>query len=186
MDKIKLTETPLKGAFLLKPNKYEDHRGSFSRVFCRNEFSEIFSNNEIVQINHSITVKKGSVRGLHFQYPPNAEIKIIKCIKGKVFDVIVDVRENSPTFLSWYGVILSCQNMKSIYIPKGFAHGFQTMESNTELLYLHSEVYEQANEGGLNPNDPSLNIKWPMDISNISEKDQKSKLIEKNFKGIVL
>lgn len=183
MGKLSLTELPLDGAYSIKPNKYEDNRGSFSRLFCKEELSGIFTG-DIAQINHSVTNKKGSVRGMHFQYPPNSEIKIVKCISGSVFDVIVDVRENSNTFLQWFGMILSKENMSAILIPKGFAHGFQTLEDNSELLYLHSEVYAPGNEGALNVADPSLGIDWPLPFADISERDCGHQMIQTGFKGI--
>lgn len=183
MGKLSLIELPLSGAYSIKPNKYEDNRGSFSRFFCKEELSSIFGM-DIAQINHSITNKKGSVRGMHFQYSPNAEIKIVKCIRGSVFDVIVDLRKNSNTFLQWFGMILSKDNMSSILIPKGFAHGFQTLEDNSELLYLHSEIYTPSNEGALNVADPALGIDWPLPFADISERDYGHQMIQKNFKGI--
>lgn len=183
MGKLIITELPLVGAYSIKPNKYEDSRGSFSRVFCKDELSEVFDGN-IAQINHSMTSKKGSVRGLHFQHPPYAEIKIVKCVNGSVFDVIVDIRENSNTFLQWFGIILSKENMSAILIPKGFAHGFQALEDNSELVYLHSEVYSAADESALNVKDPILGIRWPLPFADISERDKKYQFLDNNFKGI--
>jgi dTDP-4-dehydrorhamnose 3,5-epimerase len=185
MGKLILTELSLSGAYIIEPNKYEDSRGSFSRVFCQEELSNIFNGN-IVQINHSITSKKGSVRGLHFQYPPTSEIKMVKCIKGSVFDVIVDIRENSTTFLQWFGTVLSAENMRMLYIPKGFAHGFQTLEEDTQMLYIHSEVYAPENEGALNILDPQLAIEWPLPLGNLSERDVHHPKIDKDFKGILV
>jgi dTDP-4-dehydrorhamnose 3,5-epimerase len=183
MDKLKLTEIPLAGAYIIKPNKHVDSRGSFSRVFCKEELSDIFDG-DIAQINHSITSKKGSVRGFHFQYSPNTEIKMVKCIKGSVFDVIVDIRENSTTFLQYFGTVLSAENMNMMYIPKGFAHGFQTLEDDVELLYLHSELYTPDKEGALNVLDPKLEIDWPLPFSDLSERDKNHPIIQKDFKGI--
>lgn len=185
MGKLKLTELDLCGAYIIEPNQYEDSRGSFSRVFCKEELSGIFDGN-IAQINHSITAKKGSIRGLHFQYQPNTEVKMVKCIKGSVFDVIVDIRKNSTTFLQWFGTILSCENMCVMHIPKGFAHGFQTLENDAQLLYLHSELYSPDNEGVLNALDPVLSIQWPLPVSDISVRDSTQPMIEKDFKGIII
>ena len=181
--KLNIISTSLDGLFLLEPNRFIDERGSFSRIYCEEELKEV-SDISIKQINHSITEKKGTVRGMHFQYEPNAEIKMVKCIKGKVFDVVVDIRENSPTFLKNFSIELTAENQKTIYIPKGFAHGFQTLEDNTELLYLHSTIYTPSHEGALNIIDPLLNIKWPFDIINLSKKDDKHKFIDNSFKGI--
>ena len=185
MVKLNITKLPLEGAYMICPNQYEDHRGSFARVFCEEELSPIFDGN-IAQINHSSTRNKGSIRGLHFQYPPNAEVKMVKCIQGSVFDVIVDIRKDSPTFLQWHGEILSAQNNRMIYVPKGFAHGFQTLEENTQLLYLHSELYSPDNEGALNVFDPDIGIEWPLPISDISERDSNHPMIETVFKGITI
>jgi dTDP-4-dehydrorhamnose 3,5-epimerase len=185
MGKLKLTKLGLDGAYIIEPNKHADHRGSFSRVFCKEELSSIFDGT-IAQINHSITTQKGSIRGFHFQYPPNSEIKMVKCIKGSVYDVIVDIRKNSTTFLQWFGEILSCENMRMMYVPKGFAHGFQTLEEDTQLLYLHSELYTPDNEGALNALDPVLAIKWPLPVCDLSKRDLNHPMIEKDFKGIVV
>lgn len=183
MGKLMFTELNLQGSYIIEPNTYEDHRGSFSRIFCKKELTGIFDGN-IAQINHSITSQKGAIRGLHFQHSPNNEIKVVKCIKGSVFDVIVDIRENSATFLRWFGTILSAENMKMMYIPKGFAHGFQTLENDSQLLYLHSELYTPNNEGALNILDPILGIDWPLPITDISDKDNTHPMIQSNFKGL--
>jgi len=183
MGKLKLTKLDLLDAYIIEPNTNKDHRGSFSRVFCKEELSSIFQGN-IAQINHSITTQKGSIRGLHFQYPPSSEIKIVKCINGSVFDIIVDIREGSATFMQCYSTILSNKNMRMMYVPKGFAHGFQTLENDTQLLYMHSEVYTPENEGALNIFDPILNIQWPLEVSDISIRDTHHPMIEKDFKGI--
>jgi dTDP-4-dehydrorhamnose 3,5-epimerase len=183
MGKLDIKELPLKGSYIITPNKYEDDRGSFARVFCQEEMSNITDEN-FMQVNHSITVKKGTVRGMHFQYLPNAEVKMVKCIKGAVLDVIVDIRENSPTFLKHHSEVLSADNMKMIYIPKGFAHGFQTLEENSELLYFHSSIYTPNNEGALNVKDSLLKIKWPLDIMCLSKKDKEHEFINDDFKGV--
>ena len=183
MDKLNITDLELDGAYIITPNRYEDERGSFARVFCQNEMANINQEN-FIQINHSITHKKGTVRGMHFQYPPNAEVKMVKCIKGSVLDIIIDIRVDSPTFLKSHKEVLSAKNMKMIYIPKGFAHGFQTLEDDSELLYFHSTVYVPDNEGALNVQDPLLHIKWPLDITNVSKKDAQHSLIDIDFKGI--
>ena len=165
-------ELPLKDAYIIRPTPFEDHRGKFSRLFCQNELKQIGHHKEIVQINHSITKQKGAVRGMHFQKPPRAEIKIVKCINGSVFDVIVDLRKNSSTFLQWHGEILSAENMKMMYVPEGFAHGFQTLENNVELLYFHTEFYDTKYESGLKYDDPMVNISWKLEPVDLSLKDQ--------------
>lgn len=181
---MKFIETNLKNLYIIEPELLKDERGLFYRVFCRNELKEIEHVKEIVQINQSLTKKKGSLRGMHFQYPPKAEIKIVKCLYGSVFDVAIDLRKNSPTLLQWHGEVLSAENKKMIYIPEGFAHGFQTLENNSELLYLHTEFYSPKYEGGIRYNDPRINIKWPLEISYISNRDNEFNLLDNNFLGI--
>ena len=181
---MNFTETRLKGCFVTELTPFIDERGWFARTFCKNEFKEISFNEEWVQINHSFTKQKGTIRGLHFQNPPFAEIKLIRCIAGCIFDVIVDIRESSPTFLQWFGIELSAQNKKLLYIPQGFAHGFQTLTDDCELIYHHSEFYKPNAENGLRYDDPAINIKWILPPINISQRDSNHLLINKNFKGI--
>ena len=183
---MKILESPFKNAFVLQVEPYVDHRGKFARIFCQNDLKQIGHYKQIVQINHSLTKKKGAIRGMHFQYPPKAEIKMVKCLRGSVFDVIVDLRRDSHTILQWYGEILSDDNFKMMYVPEGFAHGFQTLEENTELLYLHTEFYSPEHEGGLAYNDPMLSIEWPLETTEISEKDQEYPLLSEAFEGIFL
>lgn len=177
---------PLQDAYIIDPNPYEDHRGKFSRLFCQEELKKVGHYKQIVQINHSLTKEKGTVRGMHYQKPPKAEIKMVQCLKGEVFDVIVDLRKDSPTFLKWHGEILSPKNSKIMYIPEGFAHGFQVLESDSELLYFHTEFYSPLHEAGIKYNDPKININWLLEPVNISEKDQCYQLITSEFKGVVI
>jgi len=181
---MKIKQTPLQDAFSIEPEPFEDDRGLFARVFCQQELQHILHNKNIVQINHSITKQKGAIRGMHFQYPPKAEIKMVKCLRGSVFDVIIDLRKGSPTFLKWHGETLSYENMRMLYIPEGFAHGFQTLEENSELLYLHTEFYSPEHEGGVRYDDPKVGIKWPSKVTDISEKDKKHALLKNEFQGI--
>jgi len=183
-NKLNIINTYLEGLYTIEPNTYKDDRGEFIRVFCEDELSDIFKENNIKQVNHSLTHQKGSVRGLHFQYLPDCEIKLIKCIQGKIIDIVVDIRENSPTFLKSFSVELSAENKKMIYIPKGFAHGFQTLEDDTELIYFHSEIYSPENEGALSIFDPKLDIVLPLKVSDISIKDNSHKYLDNDFKGI--
>lgn len=183
---MKFIETELKGAYIIDLEPRKDDRGLFARTFCKREFQEIGHNKEFVQFNHSMSVQKGTLRGMHFQNPPSAEIKLIRCIRGKVFDVIIDLRAGSSTFLKHIGVVLSEENMRMIYVPEGFAHGFQTLEDNTQMIYHHTEYYAPGSEGGLNFRDPSLNIEWPLTPTNLSDKDQKYPYIDNNFKGIII
>ena len=182
---MQFTDTPLKGAYIIEPEPIKDARGSFSRIYCKSELSKIDLNENIVQINHSKTARKGSIRGLHYQKKPATEIKIVKCISGSIFDVIVDIRKNSSTFLKWFGTNLTKDNMKMMFIPKGFAHGFQTLESNTELIYFHTQFYAPDLEGGLLYNDPKLSIKWPMVETFVSERDNSFERINKTYTGLM-
>ena len=179
------TETALKGSYIISLKPFSDERGWFVRTYCKKEFAAIGHDKEWVQMNHSFTADKGTVRGMHFQHPPFSEIKMVRCIAGAVMDVIVDIRKDSPTFLQHVSVELSAANKQMIYIPEGFAHGFQTIEENTELIYHHSEYYQPGVEGGLRYNDTALNIQWPLPIINLSERDNNHLLVaDGNFKGI--
>ena len=176
------TETELKGAFIVKPEPHRDKRGLFMRTFCKKEFREIGHLKEFVQFNHSITEKKGTIRGMHFQYPPSAEIRLIRCIRGEVYDVIVDLRKNSSTYLKHISINLSEENRMMIYIPEGFAHGFQTLQHNTQLVYYHTSYYSPPDLGGLLYCDPVIGIKWPLESVNLSDRDQNNPTIDENFK----
>jgi dTDP-4-dehydrorhamnose 3,5-epimerase len=168
---MKFTELELKGAFLIELDIKKDERGWFSRIFCKKEFSILGHTKEWVQINHSKSKNCGTIRGLHFQKKPFEEIKLVRCISGKIFDVIVDIRTNSETYLKWLSVELSAENKNMLYIPEGFAHGFQTLSDDVEIIYHHTEFYSSENEGGIRYNDPTLKINWPLPISYISDRD---------------
>lgn len=178
------TETLLKGSYVIELNTFTDDRGWFARTYCKNEFAAIGHTAEWVQMNHSFTKDKGALRGMHYQLPPFSEIKMVRCIAGAVFDVIIDLRKNSPTFLQWAGVELSAQNRKMLYIPEGFAHGFQTLQNDCELIYHHSQFYAPGAEGGIKFDEPKVNITWPLAITNISERDSRHPLLDENFKGL--
>ena len=181
---MKFDPTPLSGVYVIGILPFTDERGWFARTYCKKEFNNIGHEGEWVQLNHSFTGTKGTVRGMHYQLPPFSEIKLVRCIAGAVFDVVVDLREGSPTFLKWFGVELSATNKKMIYIPKGFAHGFQTLSDGAELIYHHSQFYEPSVEGGIRYNDQQINIEWPQPLTNISERDRDHPLLDNNFKGI--
>jgi dTDP-4-dehydrorhamnose 3,5-epimerase len=183
---MNFTPLPLQGAYIIEPNLFADHRGKFSRLFCQEELKQIGHDKPIVQINHSLTKQIGTVRGMHYQKPPKAEIKMVQCLKGEVFDVLVDLRKNSLTFLKWHGEILSANNMKMMYIPEGFAHGFQVLENNSELLYFHTEFYNSPYEAGIRYNDPEINIEWLLEPVNVSEKDQNYPLLNSMFEGVIV
>lgn len=186
MSRFDLIETSIKDLKVVQRKPLGDSRGFLSRMFCAESFSAFGVNKPIVQINHTFTQHKGTVRGLHFQYPPFAETKLVSCIRGEVYDVAVDLRKDSPTFLKWYSEILSADNHKCLLIPEGFAHGFQTLTDDCELIYLHTETYQTSAEGALNVLDSALKINWPLPIAELSERDQKHARIDENFKGIVV
>lgn len=181
---MKLIPLPLDGLHLLETEPFGDHRGRFGRLFCARELAEIGLEKPVVQINHSLTREKGALRGMHFQRPPHAELKIVRCLRGRCFDVAVDLRPDSPTYMQWHGEILDPETMRAMYIPEGFAHGFQTLEQDTELLYLHTEFYEPTSEGAVRYDDPAIGIEWPLPVTDISDRDRSHPLIDKTFEGI--
>lgn len=172
------TAAPLKGVFIIEPEPYRDQRGWFARTYCQDEFKAIGHQKPWLQINHSFTQQSGTIRGMHFQKAPFSEIKLLRCIAGAVFDVVVDMREDSPTRWQWFGIELSAANRKMLYIPEGFAHGFETLQDNTELIYHHSQVYTPGSEGGLRFDDPALGIQWPLPVTLISDRDKGHPLLE--------
>jgi len=176
--------TALAGLTVIHRNRCDDDRGSFTRNFCCEEFMVIGLIKPIAQINSSITCCKGTVRGLHFQYPPHAETKIISCLRGEVFDVAVDLRADSPTFLCWHAEVLSAVNQNALCIPEGFAHGFQALEDDCELIYLHTECYTPKAEGALSAIDPRINITWSVPITELSERDRAHLFIGPDFTGV--
>lgn len=178
------TETSLKGSYLIELEPIGDDRGWFARTYCKNEFGKIGHTKEWVQLNHSFTKQQGTIRGMHYQIPPFSEIKLVRCIAGAVYDVIVDVRKGSSTFLHYFGAELSAANKKILYIPEGFAHGFQALSDDCELLYHHSQFYLSGVEGGIKYNEPMVNIEWPLPVMNISARDNAHPSIDANFKGL--
>lgn len=183
---MKFTATKLDGSYIISLTPFQDDRGWFARTYCKNEFAAIGHTKEWVQMNHSVTYLRGSIRGMHFQYPPVTEIKMVRCIAGAVYDVIIDLREGSPTFLQWVGAELSATNRQMLYIPDGFAHGFQTLTENCELIYHHSSFYTPGSEGGIRYNDPRVGINWPLPAAGLSERDQQHPLLDNTFTGIKL
>ena len=186
MARFDCIDTPLLGLKVMQRKRIEDSRGFLSRFFCANEFNAYGFNKALSQINHTLTRQKGAVRGLHYQQPPHAEIKLVSCLKGEVFDVAVDLRKNSPTFLQWHGEVLSENNQRSLLIPDGFAHGFQTLTEDCELIYLHTASYVKEAEAALNVVDPRVGIKWPLQITELSERDCSHPMIKIDFEGIVV
>ena len=178
--------TPIVDLVMAESKAFKDERGAFARLFCQQELSSVIGQRKIVQINHSCTDAVGAVRGLHFQHAPHAEMKLVRCLKGKVWDVAVDLRPHSPCYKRWYALELSPQNSNMMVIPEGFAHGFQVLEAGSELLYLHTAFYDPEAEDGVRHDDPTLGITWPLPVTDISERDSSHAYIDTNFKGIFL
>jgi dTDP-4-dehydrorhamnose 3,5-epimerase len=183
---MKIHPTPMADLVVAESQAFKDERGAFARFFCEQELSSVIGQRKIVQINHSCTQAVGAVRGFHFQHTPHAEMKLIRCLKGKVWDVAVDLRPQSPSYKRWYAKELSPQNAHMMVIPEGFAHGFQVLEAGSELLYLHTAFYKPESEGGVRHDDPALGITWPLPVSDISVRDSSHAYIDSGFRGIVL
>ncbi|MFX4221939.1 MAG: dTDP-4-dehydrorhamnose 3,5-epimerase [Thalassobaculum sp.] len=169
---MKFIDTPIKGARLISLDKRGDDRGFFARLFCRQEFRTEGLQEDFVQINNSLTASAGTMRGMHLQLPPHGEVKVVRCIQGALFDVIADLRPDSPTFGTWFGAELSARNRQMMYVPRGCAHGFLTLEQNTEALYLVSDAYAPEFERGIRFDDPAFRIDWPIEPIEISAKDR--------------
>jgi len=165
-------ETILKGAFLIKPERLEDERGFFARVWCRKEFDAHGLGTTLVQCNVSFNASKGTLRGMHYQAPPHEEAKLVRCTMGAIYDVIVDLRKDSPTYRRHVGEVLSAENRNMFYIPEGFAHGFITLEDRTEVFYQMSAFYDAESARGVRWNDPAFGILWPAEVTVISERDR--------------
>src|SRR5690554_1269228 len=174
------TETSLKGAFILEIKKLEDERGFFGRSWCKKEMEDHGLNGNVVQANTSLSMKKGTFRGFHFQKHPYEETKLIRCTRGAIYDIIIDLRKESPTFMQWFGAELTEDNYTMVYIPENFAHGFLTLTDNAEVYYLVTYLYTPNAEGGIRYDDPALNINWPIPVTVVSEKDKS----HPDFKGI--
>jgi dTDP-4-dehydrorhamnose 3,5-epimerase len=166
------TETTLKGAFIIDLDRRTDERGFFARAFCQNEFRDHGLKSVIAQANVASNAKRGTLRGMHFQYPPAAESKLVRCTRGAILDIIVDLRPESPTYLEHVAVELSADNYRALYVPGRFAHGYQVLEDVTETSYQVGEFYAPGHEGGLRHDDPALDLSWPLPVSEISEKDR--------------
>lgn len=169
---MKFRELPLQGAYIVELQPRGDERGFFARLFCEREFAERGLSHSFVQVNDSYSRQAGTLRGMHYQLAPKQETKLVRCIAGRVWDVIVDLRSGSATYGRWHGEELSAENRAMMYVPKGFAHGFISLEEETELVYFVDEFYSPELERGLRWNDPAFAIEWPMRPSVISERDQ--------------
>ena len=183
MERFTIEPTALPGLSCVQRPRLGDERGFFSRLFCATEFAGVGWQGPVAQINHSYTRQRGTVRGLHFQHAPHAEDKLVNCLRGEVFDVAVDLRRGSPTLLSWHGERLSASNRRALLIPRGFAHGFQTLSDDCEMLYLHSSPYMLQAEGAVNAREPRLAIAWPLPITELSARDAAHPYLDAEFSG---
>ena len=181
---MKLLSTEINGLFIAETDLISDDRGTFSRLFCERELAGAIGSRKIVQINRSLTITPGTVRGMHYQNPPHTEMKLVRCTKGRIWDIAVDIRAGSPTFLKWHAEELSPQNRRMSIIPEGFAHGFQTLDHDSELLYLHTNFYKPEAEGGVLYNDSQLAIPWPLPVTNLSDSDERYPILPRDFCGI--
>jgi len=186
MSRFQLFDTPLAGLKMVERRRQNDERGFFSRMFCSDELQAAGWNKPIAQINQTLTRRSGAVRGMHFQFPPHAEMKLVNCVRGEVWDVAVDLRKGSPTFLKWFGVHLSPENGRAFLIPEGFAHGFQTLAPDSELIYFHNCAYHPDSEGALHVNEPLASIDWPRPVTELSARDQAHPMLSPSFEGIAL
>ena len=183
---MKIHPTSIADLVITESQAIKDERGVFVRLFCEQELSSVIGHRKIVQINHSCTEDVGAVRGMHFQRAPHAEMKLVRCLKGKIWDVAVDLRPHSASYKRWYAQELSPQNALMMVIPEGFAHGFQVLESSSELLYLHTAFYKPNSESGVRHDDPELGINWPLPVTDISKRDSSHAYIDSSFRGIIL
>jgi dTDP-4-dehydrorhamnose 3,5-epimerase len=181
---MNILPTSISGLMMVETMPVTDTRGGFSRLYCEQELNVLIGHRKVVQINHSRTFNVGAVRGMHFQYPPHAEMKLVRCLKGRVWDLAIDLRHGSPTFLQWHAEELTPHNGRMMVIPEGFAHGFQVLEPDSELLYLHTAPYTPIAEGGIRFDDPKLGINWPRSVTDLSERDATHPLIGKAFQGV--
>ena len=184
--RFEIGDASLEGMKVLRRTVFQDERGSLERLYAAGDLRDVTGGKPVVQINLTRTRTRGTVRGMHYQIPPHAELKLITCVRGSVFDVVVDLRAGSPTLLAWHGQILSETDPTTLLVPEGFAHGFQALSDDCELLYLHTANYEPSAEGGLNPRDPLVGISWPEPISVLSERDAAHPLLSVGYAGIVL
>ena len=184
--RFEISPLHLTGLQLLQRRVLGDSRGYLERMFCSQDLEPVLNGLGVVQINHTLSARAGTVRGMHFQHAPHAETKLVSCLRGKVFDVAVDIRQGSPTFLAWRAEILSEENHRTLLIPEGFAHGFQTLSPDCEFLYIHTAPYRAEAEGALSPSDPALGIEWPLTITELSDRDKNHPMLTPSFKGIAV
>jgi dTDP-4-dehydrorhamnose 3,5-epimerase len=168
---MKFLPTALEGAFVIETERLTDERGFFARTFCRDEFAARGLRTDFVQCNISFNVRKGILRGMHYQIKPHEEAKLVRCTRGEIFDVIIDIRKQSPTYARWIGLDLSAENRRMLYIPEGFAHGFQTLTDASEVFYQMAEVFQPESARGVRWNDPAFGIRWPLPNAILSARD---------------
>ena len=181
---MKVLQRPMPGMAIIRTDRVIDGRGGFERLFGEQEWAPVRTGFHAAQVNLSTTTQRGTVRGMHYQRAPAAEAKLIRCIRGRAFDVAVDLRAGSPTFLRWHGVELSADSPQEVFIPEGFAHGFQALDDDTQLLYLHTTPWTAACEGGVRHDDPRLEIRWPLPVINVSLRDQNHPLLDMAYAGL--
>ena len=186
MSRFDICGTPLEGLVVLQRKPLGDHRGFLERLFCADELNNLLFDKQIMQINLTFTAKQGTVRGMHFQHPPHAENKFVSCLRGEVFDVAVDLRQGSSTFLRWHAEVLSANNHRTLVIPEGFAHGFQALTDDCEMLYFHTALYQPTAEDGLHSQDPMFDIRWPLSIAELSPRDAAHSLLTDDFRGVIV
>ncbi|AOB31016.1 dTDP-4-dehydrorhamnose 3,5-epimerase [Bordetella sp. H567] len=186
MKRLDSHDTPIPGVRRVVSARLGDARGHLARVFCRDELADAGWTGPVAQANMTLTHARGTVRGLHYQEPPDAEMKLVRCVRGEVWDVVLDLRRGSPTFLRWHAERLSAANLTALLIPEGCAHGFQTLTDDVEMLYLHSAPYAAASERGISATDPRARIAWPLPIASMSERDRAFAPLADNFEGILL
>lgn len=184
--RFEIAETALAGVRVLQLRPMTDERGWFERVYCSTDLADLIGGRQIVQVNRSRTRSSATVRGLHYQVPPFAEAKIVTCLQGTIYDIALDLRRNSPTFMRWHGETLSAENHRSLFIPEGFAHGFQTTVDDCEVLYLTTAAHDVAAERGVNPLDLRAAIVWPLAVEHLSERDRTRPPLDPEFDGIDL
>jgi dTDP-4-dehydrorhamnose 3,5-epimerase len=186
MSRFQVADTPLAGLKVLTRQQLGDERGFLSRLFCADELRALGWDAPVAQVNHTHTRQRGTVRGMHYQVPPHAEIKLVTCLRGEVWDVAVDLRQGSPSFLRWHAELLSGDNGLALLIPRGFAHGFQTQTADVDMLYCHSAAYASQYEAGLRPTDARLAIAWPLAVQGLSARDMAHPLLTDDFEGVRL
>jgi dTDP-4-dehydrorhamnose 3,5-epimerase len=186
MSRLTLHPLPLPGLFRIDRQRLGDSRGFLARLFCAESLNDAGWVKPIAAINHTYSAAQGTIRGLHFQRPPHAEMKLVTCLRGEIWDVALDLRPNSPHYLHWHAEILSADNSRALLIPEGFAHGFQALSPDVEILYCHSAAYAPQAEGAVNAFDPAFAIAWPLPVTVMSDRDKAHPMIDETFKGVAL